>query len=695
MRVEEILKVLKRRGIERLNPVQEKALNAGLLDLKNMLVVSPTASGKTLIAEIGMINALEKIGGKCVYVTPLRALASEKYRLFKDFWGNLGFKVAITSGDYDAEDEWLENYEIIVTTYEKFDSLWRHSPRWLRKVNYVVLDEIHFIGDIERGSKVEAVATKAKLSDIKVLALSATIPNSEEIASWLNAEHVKVDWRPVPLREGVLTKVNSRAVVLYSNGEKKELGRGDPIALAVKDVLEKRGQVLIFRNSRRNSESEAVRLSGLVSNYAGNLDDVINQVMKVEEGTKKEKELLSGLLIKGISYHHAGLSRAHREIIERSFLERKLKVIVATPTLAAGVNLPARLVIVEDIFRYSRDEEMRKMISVMEYKQMSGRAGRPGFDEVGEALIFTRREDMLEEVFNKYIKNPEIEHLESRLIVESNMENFILEFITSRKYCTMKELKNGISSTFAYHQYGGIDDKRIERMVNKLLDAGFVNEENGKFVITKLGKRVSELYISPETARLMVKVLMEFDDLCKYNYLQLLGLTENSPILSTSGENYLRYDENCKEVFEENEFLYDSSNKLASIILDWIEEVDEDDICDKYSIGSGDLRNYIETLEWLAYSASEISKVLGLKKHEEELRKLTFRISKGVKEELLNLILIPGVGRRRARALYNAGIKTVEELLDNKEKVIRLFGERIGVAIINEAENLRTEHLHS
>jgi helicase len=157
-----IKEILIARGIKYLNPVQTEAIRKGLLDGKNLLLASPTGSGKTLIAELGIINYLiSNPSSKAVYVTPLRALTNEKFLIFKT-WESIGFKVAMTSGDYDSDDEFLEDYDIIITTYEKLDSLWRHRPSWLNKVSYFVLDELHYINDGDRGPIVESVAVRLK-----------------------------------------------------------------------------------------------------------------------------------------------------------------------------------------------------------------------------------------------------------------------------------------------------------------------------------------------------------------------------------------------------------------------------------------------------------------------------------------------------------------------------------------------------
>ena len=255
----QVKEVLKKRGIKALNPAQAAALENGLLEGKNMLITSPTASGKTLIAEIGMVNHLLSHGGKAVYVTPLRALTSEKAREFK-VWEDIGLRVGQTSGDYDTDDAYLEDFDIIVTTYEKLDSLWRHRAKWLNEVSYIVLDELHYMNDGDRGPVIETVAIRAKRKGT-VLALSATVGNSEEIAKWLNAKLVNVSWRPVPLKEGVLYKAGREIVIEYKDGETKKIRGEDPIISYSLDVIFKGGQVLIFRSSRKNAETIAKKLA--------------------------------------------------------------------------------------------------------------------------------------------------------------------------------------------------------------------------------------------------------------------------------------------------------------------------------------------------------------------------------------------------------------------------------------------------
>ena len=195
--------------IKEFRPAQKKAIKAGLLEGKNLLVCTPTASGKTLIAELALMKAILEKNGKAVYIVPLKALASEKFKDFKKRYGNL-IRIEMSIGDIDSADPYLAEYDLIICTSEKMDSLIRHHAPWLSYVKVVIADEIHLLHDVERGPTLEIIITLLKqiLKDMQIIALSATIGNPEELAEWLNANLVIDDWRQVKLHQGV-----------YLNGE--------------------------------------------------------------------------------------------------------------------------------------------------------------------------------------------------------------------------------------------------------------------------------------------------------------------------------------------------------------------------------------------------------------------------------------------------------------------------------------------
>jgi len=195
------------KDITDLRPAQSKAIKKGLLKGKNLLVCTPTASGKTLIAELGGVKNILEGKGKAVYIVPLKALASEKYKDFKKRYGHL-FRIALSIGDMDKAERYLEECELIVCTAEKLDSLLRHHVPWLKNIGTVIIDEIHLLNDPGRGPTLEILITilRQLLPNVQLLGLSATIGNPEELSSWLNAGLVKDTWRPVELKQGVLLK---------------------------------------------------------------------------------------------------------------------------------------------------------------------------------------------------------------------------------------------------------------------------------------------------------------------------------------------------------------------------------------------------------------------------------------------------------------------------------------------------------
>lgn len=200
----EFYSILEKEKINELRPAQEKSIKAGLLDYKNILVCTPTASGKTLVAELAIMNSIMKGVGKAIYIVPLKALATEKYKEFKRKYSGFA-NITVSIGDRDSADPYLSKYDLIITTSEKLDSLIRHKAPWLREVKTVIIDEIHLINDGSRGPTVEILITLLRqlLKDIQVIGLSATIGNPKELAEWLDAKLVEDSWRPVKLHKGI------------------------------------------------------------------------------------------------------------------------------------------------------------------------------------------------------------------------------------------------------------------------------------------------------------------------------------------------------------------------------------------------------------------------------------------------------------------------------------------------------------
>lgn len=201
---QQIIDILQKENISELRPAQEKAINAGLLDGKSLVICTPTASGKTLIAELTATKTIIERNKKAVYIVPLIALANEKAKEFKRKYSSL-FKIALSTGDLDSAEQRLADCDFIVCTAEKLDSITRHKANWLAEIGTVIIDEIHLLNDVSRGPTLEILITLLRqlIPKSQILALSATIGNPHELAEWLNAELVQDNWRPVPLHKGV------------------------------------------------------------------------------------------------------------------------------------------------------------------------------------------------------------------------------------------------------------------------------------------------------------------------------------------------------------------------------------------------------------------------------------------------------------------------------------------------------------
>ena len=351
------------RGIDKLTPPQELAVSAGILKRNNILVASPTASGKTLIAEMAIIESVIRYGKKAVYVAPLRALVSEKYDEFKSAYPYL--KIAISIGDLDSLDMWLEKYDIILVSTEKLDSLIRHGAPWIKDVGCFVFDEVHMLGDPGRGSVLEILITKLRriVPSAQIIALSATVGNAKEIAEWLNAKIVKSNYRPVELKKGIVLDGK-----VYYRDEEEELSGKSKIAeiRIVEDTLERGKQAIIFYSTKRNAEAGAEKIGKIVEEYIKEeekeeLRKIADKIKNVLSRPTAQCEKLAKNVEKGVAFHHSGLVNEQRKIVEDSFRNGKIKVVCSTTTLSLGINMPAHTVVVRDTSRYSEMEGGEKL----------------------------------------------------------------------------------------------------------------------------------------------------------------------------------------------------------------------------------------------------------------------------------------------------------------------------------------------
>ncbi len=691
--------VLERNGFERLNPVQEAAVGSGVLEGKNVVVSSPTASGKTLIGEMAMVRAIES-GKKAVYTCPLRALASEHY---EDFSRKYPYKTALSIGDYDSSDPWLAKYETVFTTYEKLDSLIRHGAPWLKDVGVLVVDEIHEL-DSDRGPTLEVLLTRIiHAYSPQIVALSATIPNAAEIAEWLDAELVYSEWRPVVLREGVCFAKE----IVFGDGTTHvvESLQEDDLAALVDETLRMGKQVLIFAMTRRSAEATARRLKSIVSRYVRvkrPLRKIAQEVLGALESPTRQCKELADAVLHGVAFHHAGLVSKQRKVVEDGFRSGNILVVVATPTLAAGVNLPAFRVLFHSLKRFSGFGA--SYIPVREYKQMAGRAGRPKYDTHGEAIIIARSADEKAGYLDEYVLGTP-ENIYSRLGTAHALRFHTLALVADGTARSWERLLGFYSKTFYAHQYGNIEmlSEKIREIVLELESYGFVRVDGEKILPTPLGSRVAQLYIDPLSAYKFVRYIQS-PKLGELAFLFTISdTTEQYPYLSVSprmeGELWALAEERKEELpvdpweVEDPHFL--NKFRLALLLEAWINEKTDDEILETFDVSPGVLRAFVSVAEWLSYSMAEIAKLLGEARVWKYAKRMEERIHYGVREELLPLVQLSGIGRVRARKLYNAGYKSVKDLQKaDVRDLARILGPKTAKRVKEQlGEKVRMEDL--
>jgi len=699
---ESAIEFLKSQGYEKLYPPQADSVKSGLLDGKSILVSAPTASGKTLIAMLAMFSYLSKNNGKVVYLSPLRALAAEKFTEFKKLekiaLGNK-IKVGISTGDFDNIEKNLEKSNILILTNEKMDSVIRHGAEWIDEIGLVISDEIHLIGDENRGPTLEMILTQLKLLDSKpqIVGLSATITNSDEIANWLDCTLVKNDWRPVPLSEGVC----DGGQVTMNDGtifEVERTLRGTPIDLGVQSVMQG-GQSLVFAETRNRSKSLATKAADVISqllekNDLKELEKTSKKILSQNEHTEIVKTLAT-LVKKGVAFHHAGLNQNCREIIEKEFRNGTIKLLSSTPTLAAGVNLPARRVVISNINRYNAKIGRNMPISILEYKQLCGRAGRPQYDDYGESIIVGSGN--VEELTEHYI-NGEPEPIISKITDDKSLRTHILSVIVTHPGIKKDEILE-----FFLQTLGGLQSRKptikfaIDISLRFLSSELLIIKKGERFAATEFGKKTSMLYIDPLTAthfRDAVENVSQ-DRKHTFGFLHLISSCEEFfPKFSLRNRDYesasLLIENHSSELLEPISE-YDCSRSLLALQA-WITESSELSLSDSLSIESGDMHRMAEMANWLSYCLREISKHVERADLLEELDDLRRRIVYGIREELLDLVRVKGIGRVRARILYKHKIKNLDDLAKipvNKLAEIDKIGSTIADNIKLELRKVR------
>lgn len=680
-------RVLAKDGIRSLYPPQAMAVGPVLAG-ESLLLACPTASGKSLVAYLALLRAA-RAGRTGLYLVPLRALAHEKVEELSKF-EELGLKVGISIGDFDLPADRLDKLDVLVATSEKADGLLRRGSPWLDRLGVVVADEVHLMRDPDRGPTLEVSLTRLRRAypDLQIVALSATVRNSEEVAEWLGARHIASAFRPVPLKLGVYHD----GEILFTDLSTEEVrGPGDAVPRLVRTALEAGGQALVFVNSRRASEQVAESLTRTVRALLGPDELARARAASAELANVSDEDTegirrLSGLMPHGVAFHNASLTNPERRVVERAFRDRVLKALVATPTLAAGINLPARRVIVRDTTRYDDRLGLQAPIPAVEVQQMLGRAGRPRYDPVGEALLVARNPDDQERLLDRYLSAPP-EPIESRLASEPALRMHLLALVASGTVTTPASLEEFVAATF-YGRTLPLEELHAKLSeVRGFLEQNDLLETSRDLRATRFGHLTSDLYLDPMSAIVLRRALERAPiGVGTFPLLAAVAATPDlPPLFLRRGEEpdlLGRYTDEAEELLVRPEEppldldleVFLATLKTATVLERWIAEEPIVEITQRFGIGAGDLRTKVEDAEWLLYGASRLCLAFQ-RRLGRPIDDLSLRVRYGVKEELLDLVRLRGIGRVRARLLYRAGYPDRESLrqapLDRIEQALR------------------------
>ncbi len=465
----------------------------------------------------------------------------------------------------------------------------------------------------------------------------------------------------------------------------------DPVINLALDTIEVKKQALVFVNAKRSAEKVAEDISKKALLKSKELDDLSESVKSVLSKPTRQCERLALCVKHGIAFHHAGLASKQKELVEDAFRSGLVKIICCTPTLAAGVDLPAFRAIIRDVKRFGLHGMSH--IPVLEFLQMAGRAGRPKYDTFGEAIVLAQTESDKEYIIEHYLKGLP-EDIYSKLAVEPVLRTYLLSLISARIISSRVSILDFFGRTFWAHQYK--DEARMEKIIDRtlklLVDWGFLQEVQEGFRATAIGKRVAELYVDPLTAFNLLNRLEKATrtKLKSISFLHAVCNTlEMRPLLRVKQKEYDEVNqkyallehyllEHEPSMFEPEYEDWLDSFKTSLMLEDWIDEKDEEWVLEHYDSRPGETRAKIDNADWLLYACHELARLMQYQDLLKEIMKVRLRLKYGVKEELLPLIRLEGIGRVRARKLHRAGIK---DLGDIRKASLEKLSEVIGVAV--------------
>jgi helicase len=599
---------------------------------RSLVVQAPTGAGKTHLA-FEEIERTVRNGYRAVYLCPLRALAREtsERAACSGRFGGVGL---YTGGLEDQEVLPFRDARLLVMTPERLDACtraWRAHWHWIPEVDLVVIDELHLLGDSKRGARLDGAVTRLRRLNpfVRVLGLSATLGNREELAKLFDAEGIEFTERPVPLEW--------RVVRFRDPAEKPSLTADE-----VSRCASQGGRSLVFVQSRRRAETVAKTLA--------------------EAGLR-------------VAHHHGGLTARQREQVELACREGALDAVVATATLEMGLNLPVRQVVLHDIQRF--DGRSMVPLDVSSVWQRAGRAGRPGLDDRGEAVLLASHRDRDVE---RYLDG-RFEPVRSPLHRDTALAEQIVAEVASGMARTPLQISRAIARSVGGRQAKPPVDRVLAEMLGAEMVVNSEPDEQGrrKLKATKLGKVAARHMLSPKTVQTMRTVLRRDDSPLSEVLFQLACCEECEPHLFVDYEELpslqpllVKLGQSlgvtpCQAMgrLSTTGRRLVSSAKATALLLDWARTGDMARACERHGCYEFEVERLRESMVRLLQALGDLAGALDDYAKDcwkSRLAALTAMVQGGIDARCATLTLVGGIGPKTAAKLAAHGIADVEDL---------------------------------
>ncbi|XP_072254555.1 DNA polymerase theta [Pyxicephalus adspersus] len=736
-------------GVVQMFEWQAECLMLGqVLSGKNLVYSAPTSAGKTLVAELLILKRVLETRKKALFILPFVSVAKEKTYYLQNLFQEVGVRVEGYMGS-SAPTCGFSSLDVAVCTIEKANGLVNRliEENKIDLLGMMVVDELHMLGDSHRGYLLELLLTKVQYvtqkravlkkdgntsslqNEVQIVGMSATLPNLSLLASWLNAELYHTDFRPVPLKEQV--KIG-KTVFDCSMNPGREIeplihvkGDDDHIVSLCYETICEGHAILIFCPSKNWCEKLADTIArefynlyhmALQEKAGGCLEpsvcpvaldkdgiqDVVGQLKRCPSGLDS---ILGRTVPWGVAFHHAGLTFDERDIIEGAFRQGIVRVLAATSTLSSGVNLPARRVIIRTPLFNGR------LLDILTYKQMAGRAGRKGVDTEGESILVCKPSERTKGIS---LLQGTLKPVQSCLLrkegagVTGSMIRAILEIVVGGVADSPEDVRTYASCTLLaasmreeHEDPQQADSGAIEACVDWLLRNEFVQmleeETDGNKVEvyrpTKLGSATFSSSLSPVEAlgifadlqRAMKGFVLEndlhilylvtpvYEDWATIDWYQFFCLWEKLPVSmkrvaelvgieegflarSVRGKIVAKNDRQQRQIAIHKRFY------TSLVLLELISEVSLSELTKKYGCSRGQLQSLQQSAATYAGIVTVFCSRLGWHNMELLLSQFQSRLTFGVQRELCDLVRLDLLNAQRARALYNAGFITISEL---------------------------------